>query len=1288
MIDLLTIFHRGGAVLYTRQLAPIPGQPVDALINNVLLEERAGQNSYRHEEKYTVKWCLDNQLELVFVAVYLNLTNLLYIDDLLQAVKEKFTAMFKDAIKAVEPSIVYSKRFNRALDEVLRKYEGGTSGGGGPTAASLTPAHSMTPAALTHTEKRPQHTHGAKKKAGATKEKGDDDSGDAAQADTAPRGTSSDSATSEDVPGGVNFDKLMAMQQAARTGGKPRLNIKKKAPKPSADGSANGSNKPKGKQARSWDGKVTKEEAEALDYTKVIDGQKAVGESLISGFESREDRSNRYEQMPMQKMTDADEMDDEDEDDEDETEEVSSAASTASTKSSGGGGFFSYFKTLVAGKVLERSDLEPVLAQFKEALNGKNVAADISEKLAESVIRTLEGQKLASFTSVKSMVKKAMEEALTRILTPNRQIDVLHGIVEANEQKRPYSIVFVGVNGVGKSTSLAKTASYFLSKGLTVGVGACDTFRAGAIEQLRTHTKALNIPLYARGYDRDAASVAQDAIGQARRDGLNVVLIDTAGRMQHNEPLMRALAKLITLNKPDLVLFCVPVADHQLLTSRGFKYYHEVLSMYQAGEEVEFASFNSATKTITFVSVPQSSLVHHAPSDATFAGNQDTLYEFGRGVEMAKWSDGDKYGVLPPGHALGGKQSNHLNVQVTGGHQMYVRMSTSAVGATPDFRTAQKQGAPKVLKPVQKVTAAALHAQSLVLNSETGVAPHLFASVDGSTVTCTWCNTSGINNDRNGKLGHGKTCNHSAQCETYNVVQFTCGAAEGFSPELDVSSLSFIKVLGISNDAQLDAFLELYGFWLGDGSLWLNARTTYAAVTFRQRKGCDIARLKVLVAQCLQPADYIIGRDLVVKDDNTKTDVVVSIIKPSWVDYFAASYAMKYKRGAEWLNKHGERLVQWLKACGLSEKEVSQFESLHHFQCGTLPVWSKKFLTFPAGCSAAAPYAVREASLVSGSDSAVSSSSSSAVAVDVEDVVEEPLDLDDVDVGGDDEDDGEARFTSVDVMEEEEEEDSSEAVSSQGVIRWYNIKSAKWVLYWTRRLPGARVRILIRGYHAADGKHEKDKVKNIIFTSSPRVRDELIELCVRAGYEPHFDLMRVAGSVTTVREPARTHQAISNFDYWMVKYPECGRGTGVWVNLKTDVVAKPNQGAVWCVSLPTDTDQLIVVRRAHTDAATGVVTKATKPVIVGNCGEALVGNDAVDQVKEFNRCLSDLSDEKKPRLIDGIILTKFDTIDDKVGAAISMAYVTGQPILFVGTGQTYRDLKRMNVKTLIRALMK
>ncbi|KAI9146137.1 signal recognition particle, SRP54 subunit, GTPase domain-containing protein [Paraphysoderma sedebokerense] len=87
-------------------------------------------------------------------------------------------------------------------------------------------------------------------------------------------------------------------------------------------------------------------------------------------------------------------------------------------------------------------------------------------------------------------------------------------------------------------------------------------------------------------------------------------------------------------------------------------------------------------------------------------------------------------------------------------------------------------------------------------------------------------------------------------------------------------------------------------------------------------------------------------------------------------------------------------------------------------------------------------------------------------------------------------------------------------------------------------------------------------------------------------------------------------------------------------------------------------------------------------------GEALVGNDAVDQLQKFNSALKDFSGLSNPRQIDGIILTKFDTISDKVGAALSMTYITGKPILFVGTGQTYTDLKKMNVKSIVGALLK
>lgn len=108
---------------------------------------------------------------------------------------------------------------------------------------------------------------------------------------------------------------------------------------------------------------------------------------------------------------------------------------------------------------------------------------------------------------------------------------------------------------MGKSTSLAKLAAWLISRGLKVGIAACDTFRAGAIEQLRTHARALNVPVYDKGYNRDAAGVAAEAIARAKHEGRDVVLVDTAGRMQDNEPLMRALAKLVNMCKPDLVVF-------------------------------------------------------------------------------------------------------------------------------------------------------------------------------------------------------------------------------------------------------------------------------------------------------------------------------------------------------------------------------------------------------------------------------------------------------------------------------------------------------------------------------------------------------------------------------------------------------------------------------------------------------------------------------------------------------------------------------------------------------------
>uniref|UniRef100_A0A7S1WY76 SRP54-type proteins GTP-binding domain-containing protein n=1 Tax=Alexandrium catenella TaxID=2925 RepID=A0A7S1WY76_ALECA len=142
------------------------------------------------------------------------------------------------------------------------------------------------------------------------------------------------------------------------------------------------------------------------------------------------------------------------------------------------------------------------------------------------------------------------------LLTPKKSIDVLRAAMAAKNAGRVYTIVFLGVNGVGKSTNLAKVAYYLKHKGgLDVLICACDTFRAGAVEQLKTHSRCLDVPLFERGYGKDPAEIAKSAIAHARQNGHEVVLVDTAGRMQDNEPLMRALAKLVAINQPDLVLF-------------------------------------------------------------------------------------------------------------------------------------------------------------------------------------------------------------------------------------------------------------------------------------------------------------------------------------------------------------------------------------------------------------------------------------------------------------------------------------------------------------------------------------------------------------------------------------------------------------------------------------------------------------------------------------------------------------------------------------------------------------
>lgn len=239
--------------------------------------------------------------------------------------------------------------------------------------------------------------------------------------------------------------------------------------------------------------------------------------------------------------------------------------------SSGWGGSLKGMMDQFSGKVLTSQDLDEPLKAMEKMLTGKNVAREIAQEICANVRQKLVGRKMASFTRVKTAVRQALEIAIEKILKPGMgrggsdSVDVLrdviskrergNGIFGRREQKKPFVIVMVGINGVGKSTSLAKIAYYLKSNGCNPLLAACDTFRSGAVEQLSVHAKCLGVSLYHKGYAKDPAAVAKNSIEHATQEGHDVVLVDTAGRMQNNVPLMKALSNLVVQNNPDLVLF-------------------------------------------------------------------------------------------------------------------------------------------------------------------------------------------------------------------------------------------------------------------------------------------------------------------------------------------------------------------------------------------------------------------------------------------------------------------------------------------------------------------------------------------------------------------------------------------------------------------------------------------------------------------------------------------------------------------------------------------------------------
>lgn len=206
---------------------------------------------------------------------------------------------------------------------------------------------------------------------------------------------------------------------------------------------------------------------------------------------------------------------------------------------------------LFSGKI----DTKQLQTKMIEHLVRKNVDPTFCRIVTDDVISELNNENVTMVTQ--DNFKSKMNKTLSKVIPKFNHDSFISNI---RNSTGTYSICFIGVNGVGKSTTLAKMASWLIQKGLRVYIAACDTFRAGAIEQLKVHVERFKhsgheVGFFESGYAKDDASVAKYAISKANTENYDVILIDTAGRMHNKENLMNSLSKLIKINNPDHIVF-------------------------------------------------------------------------------------------------------------------------------------------------------------------------------------------------------------------------------------------------------------------------------------------------------------------------------------------------------------------------------------------------------------------------------------------------------------------------------------------------------------------------------------------------------------------------------------------------------------------------------------------------------------------------------------------------------------------------------------------------------------
>ena len=214
-------------------------------------------------------------------------------------------------------------------------------------------------------------------------------------------------------------------------------------------------------------------------------------------------------------------------------------------------GFFEIIREKITTTKINEEQFEKLFWELELALMENNVAIEVIEKVKNDLKEQLV-EKPIRRTKVEETISLTLKDSIGGLFQ-NNDIDLIQEI--KNKKEKPYVIAFFGINGSGKTTSIAKVANLLREKKISCVLAASDTFRAASIEQLQQHADKLGIKMIKHGYGSDPAEVAFDAIKHAKAKNIDAVLIDTAGRMHSNKDLIDEMKKIIRVAKPDLKIF-------------------------------------------------------------------------------------------------------------------------------------------------------------------------------------------------------------------------------------------------------------------------------------------------------------------------------------------------------------------------------------------------------------------------------------------------------------------------------------------------------------------------------------------------------------------------------------------------------------------------------------------------------------------------------------------------------------------------------------------------------------